>query len=67
MGKGSYDGINLTPLDFSVLRLVLNRYERVDKLKSLGYEVCKIDGQWFYRQSGSDRLWTPMDNKKQGN
>lgn len=65
MGKGSYDGISLTPLDFSVLRLVLNRYERTDKLKSLGYEVCKIDGEWFYRQAGSDRRWTPMDNKKQ--
>lgn len=61
MGKGSYDGIKLSAFDFQVLRLVEHRQSRVDKLKGLGYEVCKIDGQWFYRQADSDRKWTAMD------
>lgn len=64
MGKGSFDGIAMTSLAFETLNLVLNRYERTDKLKSLGYEVCKINGRWFYRQPNANRNWTDMDKKK---
>lgn len=63
MGKGSYDGIEISALSWELLHEYEWRHERIDKLHSLGYEVSKVNGEWFYRQAGSDNKWTAMDKK----
>ena len=58
MGKGSYEGIEI---DWELLRKEMREQERIDKLKSLGYEFCKINYKWYYRRANSNRKWTPLD------
>lgn len=67
MGKGSYDGIEDRPANIFELNAInefIHNKERTSILENLGYEVCKIDGDWFYRWNGSDNKWTPMNHKK---
>lgn len=66
MGKGSWNGRPPTAFELSeinrreVEREV--RHRRLSTLHSMGYETANVDGQWYYRLSGSDGHWTAMDN-----
>ncbi len=63
MGKGSYDSIELSSIQWELLREFELRHERIDKLNTLGFEISKVNGEWFYRQAGSNNKWTAMDKK----
>lgn len=63
MGKGSKADIKLTPLHWELIRKMEHREKRIDILHNLGYEVCKMRYQWYYRKKTDDpnRPWTLMD------
>ena len=61
MGKGYTDGRSVTSLEMALIHNNEVRRMRIDKLHSLGYEVCRIKGEWFYRKSDTNNKWSKMD------
>lgn len=69
MGKGSLGG--RAPTAFEMFLINKNQAEkdsrdrRIHTLHLMGYEVCQVDGVWFYRSTHPDarKQWTPMDKQ----